>query len=207
MLEILRLLVSGVVFGTAGGLTPGPTLTLVILQTLRYGSREGLKVAIAPVLTDLPIVLGAVYLVSRVDARPVLGVLALAGASFLVYLAAESLGARPPRVESGEPDRPGSIRKGFLANLLNPHPWVFWLTIGAPTVLEAWRTTPAAAMAFIAGLYLCLVGSKILVAILVDRGRAALDRGYVWTVRLLGAVLLLFALLYVREGLRYLGVL
>ena len=49
----------GVVFGLAAGLMPGPLLALVIQQTLRHGPGEGIKVAAAPLLTDLPIVAAA----------------------------------------------------------------------------------------------------------------------------------------------------
>lgn len=202
---ILPALMSGIVLGTAGGLSPGPTLTLVILQTIRYDLREGLKVAIAPLLTDVPIVLIAVLAVSRVGDRPALGVLTLCGAAFLAFLAWESLRARPLRLDAAGRERPGSIRKGVLANLLNPHPWVFWLTVGGPTTIEAWQTRPSAAVAFVAGLYICLVGAKLLIAVLVHRGRRLLDRAYVWALRALGLVLAAFALLYLVEGLRYLA--
>ena len=36
---------SGGLFGLAAELSPGPLLVLVIQQTLRYGTSEGLKVA------------------------------------------------------------------------------------------------------------------------------------------------------------------
>jgi hypothetical protein len=60
---------------------------------------------------------------------------------------------------------------------------------------------------FIIGLYVCLVGSKILIAWLVARSRGFLkSRGYVYVNRLLGAALAVFALLFVRDGLRFFGV-
>jgi len=60
LIESLQLLATGIAFGSAGGLSPGPTMTLVVAQTLRHGLREGLKVAIAPLLTDAPIVILAI---------------------------------------------------------------------------------------------------------------------------------------------------
>ena len=57
---------SGAVFGLAAGLMPGPLLALVIQQTLRHGPTEGIKVAAAPLLTDLPIVAAALFAVNRV---------------------------------------------------------------------------------------------------------------------------------------------
>ena len=57
MLEGWSFLITGVVVGLAGGFSPGPITTLVIVQSFRYGLAEGLKVAIAPLLTDAPVAL------------------------------------------------------------------------------------------------------------------------------------------------------
>ncbi|MFZ0611777.1 MAG: LysE family translocator, partial [Desulfobacterales bacterium] len=68
-------LVTGIILGLSGGLTPGPLLTLVITETLKHGFREGAKVSLAPLLTDLPIVAAAVVLLHCLaDIRPLLGV-------------------------------------------------------------------------------------------------------------------------------------
>jgi len=42
--------------GFNAGISPGSLSTLIIAQTLRHNLREGMKVAIAPILTDAPIV-------------------------------------------------------------------------------------------------------------------------------------------------------
>ncbi|MDY6953588.1 MAG: LysE family translocator, partial [Thermodesulfobacteriota bacterium] len=47
----------GIVLGLSAGFAPGPLLALVISQTLRHNAVEGLKVALAPLVTDLPIIL------------------------------------------------------------------------------------------------------------------------------------------------------
>jgi hypothetical protein len=46
----------GIIFGLSAGLAPGPLLMLVISDTLRHGIKAGVKVALAPVITDLPII-------------------------------------------------------------------------------------------------------------------------------------------------------
>jgi len=55
-------LLTGAALGLSAGLSPGPLLALVIVQTLTYSVREGVKVAAAPLVTDLPIVLAALAL-------------------------------------------------------------------------------------------------------------------------------------------------
>ena len=162
--------------------------------------------AAAPLLTDLPIVAAALFVLNRLaDADGVLGAISLLGAAFLGHLAYESvttdLAAHP-----GPATTPRSLQKGVAANLLNPHPYLFWLTVGAPILWHAWATSPVNAAGFLVAMYGCLVGSKMLVALLVGRGRTVLtSRAYVLLVRALGIILLVFALLFLRDGLRYLS--
>ncbi len=205
--EALLFAATGCVFGLAAGFTPGPTTTLVIAQTLRFGLRDGIKIAIAPLLTDAPIITLSLVLVGQLArVAPALGGITLLGAAFLTYLAVESFKARPAEV-SGEKTRPRSLRKGFMANLLNPHPYLFWFMVGAPTLLKAADAGMFAAILFVVGLYVCLIGAKMLVAWLVARSRTFLkSRGYVYVNRLLGVALAVFALLFLRDGLRLLGI-
>ena len=57
MTAILPFLFAGLVLGLSGGLVPGPLLTLVASETLRHGAAAGIRVALAPLLTDAPIIL------------------------------------------------------------------------------------------------------------------------------------------------------
>ena len=195
----------GAVFGLAAGLMPGPLLVLVVQQTLRHGPGEGMKVAAAPLLADLPIVTAALFAVNRLaNAAGVLGAISLLGAAFLGYLAYESV-TTDFAAHDGPATAPRSLRNGVAANLLNPHPYLFWLTVGAPILRHAWATGPVNAAGFLVAMYGCLVGSKVLLALLVGRGRTVLtSRAYVLAVRALGVTLLVFALLFLRDGLRYL---
>jgi threonine/homoserine/homoserine lactone efflux protein len=202
VIESLQLLGTGIAFGTAGGLSPGPTLTLVVAQTLRFGFKEGLKVAISPLLTDAPIVVLALVVMARVDAAPLLASVSGLGAAFLLYLAYESFTAKLPEFSASDA-RPGSIRKGFLSNFFNPHPWVFWLTVGGPLMREALETTATGAALFLVGQYGCLVGAKILIAVLVAKGRGRLIAGYGLVMKLVALTLLVFALLFARQAFAY----
>ena len=62
MLEIIEFLALGAFLGLASGISPGPLLTITISETLQHGKWEGIKVAISPLITDLPIVLNLHYL-------------------------------------------------------------------------------------------------------------------------------------------------
>jgi threonine/homoserine/homoserine lactone efflux protein len=203
----LTFLVSGIVFGLSGGLTPGPLLTLVISETLKHGIREGIKISLAPLVTDLPIILVAVFLLSRLaNIHFILGLISICGAAFLVYLGFESISFRGAEL-SAVSVNPQSLKKGIVANFLNPSPYLFWLSIGAPMVIKAADVSLLAAIFFIAGFYILLVGSKVIVAVLLGRSRQFLKSNrYIYTIRLLGVALLFFALIFLRDGLDYLGV-
>ncbi len=99
--------------------------------------------------------------------------------------------------------RPRSWLKGIVTNLLNPHPWLFWLTIGAASLARALAESRLAAAVFLAMFYLALVGSKLLLSLGIGRSRGLLrGRPYRLTMRLLGVLLVVFSVLLFREGLR-----
>jgi threonine/homoserine/homoserine lactone efflux protein len=133
-----------------------------------------------------------------------LAVVSLLGAAFVAWLAWETWTAEPPAdtAPGATEPAPRSWTRGAAVNALSPHPWLFWIAVGAPTLLAAYATggLPAAA-AFIVGFYACLVGSKVGIAIVVGRARGRVaGRGYRWTMRVLAVLLVLFAAGLVREA-------
>ena len=206
MLEYLGL---GVVLGLAAGFAPGPLLALVLAQSIRFGTREGLKVAAAPLITDVPIVILATGLVvaAAEAAGRLLGAISLAGAVFVAYLGMESI--RTTGVQAGRPDEtPRSWARGALVNALSPHPYIFWITVGAPVLIQAWADGPLAAVGFLVGFYTCLVGAKMLLAVVAGRSGGRLRGGaYRAVMAVLGVLLLVFAVRLGAEGLRLLGIL
>jgi len=92
MTEGLEFLISGMIFGLAAGTSPGPLLALVFSETLKYGKEEGVKIAVSPLITDLPIVLFVLLVLSNlIEYDLVIGVISLFGACYLIYLGFESL--------------------------------------------------------------------------------------------------------------------
>ena len=195
--------------GLTAGIAPGPLSALVISQTLRFGPHEGVKIAMAPLITDLPVIVAAMVLgAGMAGSQTPLGLLALAGAAYLSRLAWENITMTEAGDEGHEapPPAPKSLRRGMIANLLNPHPYLFWLTVGTPLVVAAWSAAPWNALIWIAGFYLMLVGAKILLVMIAGRSRHWLQgNGYVWLNRLLGTALLLLALLLATDGLHLMG--
>ena len=206
-LDALGFIASGAVLGLAGGLSPGPLTALVIRQTLHFGTREGLKVALVPVLTDGPLVaLAALAITSLEGLDSALGAIALCGAMFLLWLAWETARAEPPEVEVRDTTQANSAVKALIANFLNPHPYLFWFAVGGPIVAEGWGRGALYVLAFCAGFLTCLCGAKIVVAVLTGRyRRALLGPAYRWVMRGLALAMLVFSLQFAQHGARLLG--
>ena len=107
---MLSSLSAGLLLGMSAGLAPGPLLTLVIAQTLRHSAREGTRIALAPLITDPPIVAVSVFVLSELSGfEKIIGAASLAGVVYVFYLAYGSLLAGPLGPEASQ-SQPRSIR-------------------------------------------------------------------------------------------------
>lgn len=191
--------------GMTAGLSPGPLLTLVITETLQHGIKAGVKIALAPILSDAPIVIVMIIFVGQLsDISTITGTLSLVGGCYILYMAYDSGKSKEP---SSQGSAKASISKGVLANLLSPHPYVFWLTVGAPTVIKSIDVSSVAPLIFICGFYFPLVGSKVLLAKLVGQYGSLLNgESYKKIMRSLALLLGIFGVVLLVDGLKMLGV-
>jgi threonine/homoserine/homoserine lactone efflux protein len=205
--DIVTVTITGIVFGLTAGISPGPLLTLVITETLTHSRKEGIKVAIAPLLTDIPVILITIFILSKLDDYDsILGVISLLGGLFIIYLGVVSFKAREIEIDT-KTIKPKSIRRGIIVNALNPHPYLFWLTVGVPLLFRSFNISLSTALAFIISFYTFLVGSKIIVAMLVHKSRNFLrNKNYRRIMRILGIVLFVFAAVFLRDGLKLLSI-
>ena len=204
----MSLMISGAVLGVTAALSPGPIQTFLISQTVKHGVKEGLLIAFVPLMTDVPIFLLTVGVLSQIsDIDPIMGILSLIGAAFLGYLAYGNFKITEFQGEQTGV-KPGSIQKGVMTNFLNPYPYMFWLLVGAPIILNAYQTIGMmVAGSFILSFYCCLVGVLMVIAGLVGKSRVLLKgKGYVYTLRVLGALLIVFALRFLHDSLQFFGV-
>jgi threonine/homoserine/homoserine lactone efflux protein len=162
----------GFSLGLSAGLAPGPLLALVIQRTLQHGAASGLRIALAPLLTDIPIVLLALFVISRLPQIYLHGLMA-AGGLFVLWLAFDAWRTTDQAwgEASARPAVHQDLLRGMIVNFLNPHPYFFWGAIGAPLVIQAWNENPWHALGFILAFYLLLVGGKVALALLLGRIR------------------------------------
>jgi threonine/homoserine/homoserine lactone efflux protein len=191
---------TGLSIGFASGIAPGPLTILAIAATLRRGRRAGVKIAIAPLLSDTLIILASFTVVSRLPVS-VMTWLGLAGGVVVVIFAMETLRAARTAdpdalVHSAETERRRFavplVAQGFLTNLLNPAPWIFWVTAGSALLVSTWRTSPGDTVGFLVAFYVTLVGSKVVLVLLIGAARHRITRtGYRLALLAAGLLLLL----------------
>ena len=204
---MLEAVVSAALLGLSAGSSPGPLMFLVISVSLSHGAKEGFKAALAPLITDLPIIVVALFLMTRLSqSGPLLGAVSLAGGLFVIYLGwgtVKTEGLDPARAQSD----PKSVRKGALVNFLSPHPYLFWFAIGAPRIVALSADGWGKGAGFIASFYICLIGSKMVAAILFAKARSiVVGRPYIYTMRLLGLLLIGYGLILLKDALVGFGV-
>ena len=198
-------LTMGAFFGLTAGISPGPLLTLVITETLRHNKKEGIKIAVAPLLTDLPIIIVSSLIFSGISHfNIILSLISFLGGIFFAYLGYEAITTKGLDFAVRK-NKPRSLKKGITANFLNPNPYVFWLTAGIPTASKAYETSLITAIFYFLLFYVMLIGSKIGVAILVEKSKAFLkNKTYKITMQILGIILIIFALYFLFDGIKIL---
>jgi threonine/homoserine/homoserine lactone efflux protein len=165
-------LLFGLSLGFIAGISPGPLMTLVLSESLRRGFRAGAITSMAPLISDTPVIILSLVALRQVP-ESFLAVLTLAGGGLVIFLGVRTIAEARTLSENDELGEAGGgdLLKAALVNLLNPHPWLFWITVGAPFLLQAWDQAPWQAVAFLASFTGLLVGTKVVIAWAAAHGR------------------------------------
>ena len=200
-------LLQGLLLGLQGGVSPGPFTTLVISESLAHGRGAGLKCSLAPLISDPPVVLLSLTVLDQLSGTDaILGVISLLGAVMLSWVAWKCFAVKPEQFENPNASA-SSLWKAVGVNLLNPNPYIFWMTIIGPLCLAAARKDGIASAAiFIASFYVGLVGCKMSLAIVAGGARHRLNtRWLVIANRLLGMAMLAFVVWFAWSGWKMLA--
>lgn len=178
-------------FGLAGGLNPGVLSIYVLQQTMQRGDRAGLVASFAPFVSDGPIILVVLFLLSAAaDVQNILVWISFAGAAYLLYLAA-SLWRGSALTTQDERHAPASFLTAVKVNLLNPAPYMFWSTVGSAYLL---RGNTHEAISFIVVMLTTLALSKFAFARTIALlGKRASSRIQAHILKALAVLLAIFA--------------
>jgi threonine/homoserine/homoserine lactone efflux protein len=187
-----------------GAMSPGPSLAVVLKQTLSGGRRNGLAAA---VMHGLGIGLYALLCISGIGVlittTPVLFIgLQWAGAAYLVWLGFKGLTARRGAETqlADPPSRGSAARDGFLVVFLNPKVAVFFIALFSQVIGS--ETTWLEKLAFAATALFIDMAWYVIVAWSFSNplwlGR--LQKNVVWLERLFGAILIALAVRLLLGG-------
>jgi threonine/homoserine/homoserine lactone efflux protein len=91
-----------------------------------------------------------------------------------------------------EPDSVRPVLQGMVLAVASPAPWVFWLLVGSPLLLAAWREGWVQAAGFLGSFLIGLVGVHVLVAAIAGEGHERLSP--LWRRRFMRAAAVALAL-------------
>jgi len=189
---------SALSFGLVAGLKPGPLGIVVIQQTLTKGLFSGFRASLAPLITDGPIIMAALWLLANFrDISLIVVLLSLFGGLYLIWLAKKILAIKEISL-AAKLSTESSILQAIKVNFLNPSPYLFWFTIGGAYIL---RGTTIESAVFVITAILTLVASKFVVALLAAFFRPALEsRGYVIVMKALAVSMAVFGLISIHQA-------
>jgi threonine/homoserine/homoserine lactone efflux protein len=151
----------GLALGLPAAVTPGPLQAFLLSQTLKNGWRRTLPAALAPLLSDGPIVALVVLVLTQLPPL-FLRAIQIAGGLFILYLAWQTFRAtrQPAQPETvvEQPSSRQSLGQAALMNLLNPNPYIFWSIAAGPALLAGWRESAGHGLSFLLGFYGTLIG-------------------------------------------------
>jgi threonine/homoserine/homoserine lactone efflux protein len=156
---MLGYLILGFTFAFAAAVQPGPFQTYLVSQILSRGWRSTLPAAFAPLLSDGPIILLVLVVLSRMPGWLTQG-LQCAGGIFLLYLAFGAYKAwHNYQIKDASENQTSrqTVLKAALVNLLNPNPWLAWSLVMGPLLLKGWRETPVNGIALLIGFYASMI--------------------------------------------------
>lgn len=165
----------GATLALTAAIMPGPFQAFLLSRALSGGWRRTLPAALAPLVTDGPI-LALVLLVLTHAPAWFLDSLRIAGGFFILYLARgvyRALKSMPHNMADpagGSPRR--SLIDAIAINALNPNPYLFWSVVGGPLVLSGWRVSPALGAGFLVGFFGTFIASLcVLIVAFAAAGR------------------------------------
>ncbi len=198
---MLAYLLTGAAFSFAAVAQPGPLQAWLLARAAGHGWRRTLPAAFSPLLSDGPIIVIAVLVLSRVPPWLTLW-LRMAGGLFVLYLAEGAFRAWR-RYTPKAPDEPASgiqsLFRATLVNFLNPNPWMSWSLVLGPMLVKAWRETPANAIALLAGFYGVMVAGLAATIVLFGMAKKV-GAGITRVLIGVSALLLVFFGLYLLLG-------
>ncbi len=185
--------VIGLLLGISAGVSPGPLMAVLISETLKGNIKNGVIISIVPVLTDIPLIIILLIFLHKIEYQEmIIKVLSFCGFIVLFYYGIKDIFTSKVNLDINKSSI-GSLKKGLLTNILNPHPYIFWGLIGVPFMVGG---TIFQMIGFVSGFFAGIVGSKIAIALVTEKSKKFINsRYYIYLIRGSGIVLIIFGMI------------
>lgn len=203
-LAIVKYLGIGASLAFAAAVQPGPLQAYLFSRATSIGWKKTLPAALAPLLSDGPIAVLALFVLGRLTEAMQSG-LRTAGGLLLLYLAWKSFRTGSDNRETRQRGArtPRTLAEAVLVNLLNPNPYLGWALILGPVAVTAWREAHGLGVVVVASFYAVMV-SMLAVLIIIFSGARLLGSGLQRILNLVSAAILTALGLYqLVLGIRY----
>jgi threonine/homoserine/homoserine lactone efflux protein len=170
---MITYLVIGMTYAFASAVQPGPLQAYIISQTISHGWRRTLPAAFSPLLSDGPIIVLMLVVLSRLPVWLIPAVRLAGGVLLLLFafLAARAWWRHDTSGAAPATARPRSLLGATAVNLMSPGPYLGWSLVMGPLLLKGWHEAPANGIALLAGFYGVLVMSMAVIIMLAGTAR------------------------------------
>jgi threonine/homoserine/homoserine lactone efflux protein len=197
---MVRYILIGASYALSAGLQPGPLQAFFLAKVVENGWRRTLPAAFAPLVSDGPIALVALGILSYLP-DSFQEMLQIAGGITLLFFAWSSLRrwkSGQGSVEKKSSSTPRTFLQAALVNLLNPNPYLGWSLVMGPAVIIAWDDKPFYAVLLLGTFYLVMISTSLILITLMGTTSLLNPDGQ-------RTLLLISALLLAGLGFYYLG--
>ncbi len=148
----------GISYSLACVVQPGPFQAFLFSQSITNGWRKTIPLVIAPLISDLPIIILVLFVLTRVPPG-VLAILQCFGGIFLIFLAFKAYKTWRTSTKSSEEriSQHGNLFKAVIVNLLNPNPYLGWSLVMGPMLIKGWSRNPVNGIALLMGFYSSMI--------------------------------------------------
>jgi threonine/homoserine/homoserine lactone efflux protein len=164
---MLNYFIFGISYAFACVVQPGPFQVFLLSQSLTNGWRKTIPLVFAPLMSDLPVIILVLLILTKVP-HEVLLILQWFGGVFLLYLAFNAYKTWHNFDQNMNQDIPPqqNIFKAVMINFLNPNPYLAWSLVMGPLLIKCWGENPVFGIILLIGFYgSMIVYSMVMVVI------------------------------------------
>lgn len=169
---MINYFIFGISYAFACVVQPGPFQAFLFSQSLTNGWRKTIPLVFAPLISDLPIIILVLLVLTSVP-HEVLRILQCFGGVFLLYLAYNAYKAwRTFNLSARQDISPRqNVFKAVMINLLNPNPYLGWSLVMGPLLIKGWSEDPANGIVLLIGFYSSMIIYSIGMVVLFAAAR------------------------------------